>query len=42
MVVASIVSPLGTEIGIWEKEYGESERMMDLKEMGTGVELAFP
>lgn len=41
IVMTSSISPLRTEIEIWEKEYRENKKVMDVKEMGTAVELGF-
>lgn len=39
--MTSIISPLRIEIEIWENKYRENKKVMDLKEMGTAVELGF-
>lgn len=39
--MTSIISPLRTEIEICEKEYRENKKVMDVKEIGTTVELGF-
>ena len=42
MIMTSIASPHGSEIGICRKEYGEDKKVMGLKGMGTGMKLGFP